>query len=145
MRQGEAFGLSPGDLDGEELRVERQVIKTSKGLAFSPPKGNKTRVAPCPEELAEAVEAHMKQFPPVEVTLPWVDPDRPNLPWEDRPLVTVVLICTTSRGSAINRSTFDVRREAVEADAATGALHHAARGRVPCHAAHLREHRAGRW
>ncbi|CAM5683960.1 MULTISPECIES: tyrosine-type recombinase/integrase [Streptomyces] len=107
VRQGEAFGLSPGDLDGEELHIERQVIKTSRGLAFAPPKGNKTRVGPCPAALAEAVKAHMKEFPPVEVTLPWVDPDRPNMAWEDRPLRTVLLICTTPRGNAINRASFD--------------------------------------
>ncbi|MEU7597537.1 site-specific integrase [Streptomyces sp. NPDC039022] len=110
VRQGEAFALSPGDLDGEDLRIERQVIKTSRGLAFAPPKGNKERVAPCPSALAESVKAHMKDFPPVEVTLPWVDPDRPNMAWEDRPLRTVLLICTTPRGNAINRSSWDEKQ-----------------------------------
>ena len=110
VRQGEAFGLSPDDLDGEDLHIERQVIKTGRGLAFGPPKGNKTRTAPCPPELAKAIEEHSAEFPPVEVTLPWVDPDRPSMAWEDRPKVTVLLICTTTRGGAINRSTFDEKQ-----------------------------------
>lgn len=110
LRQGEAFGLSPDDVDGEDLRVVRQVLKTSRGLAFGPPKGNKERIAPCPEHLAEAVKAHMEAFPPVEVTLPWIDPDRPNLLWEDRPQRTVRLLVTSGRGGAVNRSTWDEKQ-----------------------------------
>lgn len=106
-RQGEAFGFSPDDLDGEVIHVRRQIIKVNGKLAFAPPKGNKERDAPCPPELAEAVKAHMSKFEPVYVTLPWVDPDRPNMKWEDRPLVTVRLLVTTPRGGAINRGTFD--------------------------------------
>ena len=107
LRQGEAFGLSPADVDGEVIHVRRQVVKVGGKLAFAPPKGNKTRDAPCPPELAAAIAAHGAEFPAVEVTLPWVDPDRPNLPWEERPLVTVLLIVTTARGAAVNRTTFD--------------------------------------
>ncbi|WKX70068.1 site-specific integrase [Streptomyces sp. XD-27] len=110
VRQGEAFGLSPDDLDGDVIHVARQVIKVGGRLAFAPPKGNKERDAPCPPELAESVKAYMKEFEPVEVTLPWVDPDRPNMRWEDRPLVTVRLLVTTPRGNAINRSTFDEKQ-----------------------------------
>ncbi|AJT67414.2 hypothetical protein T261_5798 [Streptomyces lydicus] len=112
LRQGEAFGFSPDDMDGDVVHVTRQVIKVNGKLAFAPPKGNKERDAPCPPELALAVKAHMDEFEPVDVTLPWVDPDRPNLKWEDRPLVTVRLLVTTPRhagksGGAVNRSTFD--------------------------------------
>jgi integrase len=112
LRQGEAFALSPDDLDGEVIHVVRQIIKVNGRLAFAPPKGNKERTAPCPAELAEAVKAHMKEFEPVEVTLPWVDPARPGVAWEDRPQRTVRLLVTTPRtsgksGGAINRSSFD--------------------------------------
>lgn len=115
MRQGEAFGVSPDDLDGEVIRITRQVVKVGGKLAFAPPKGNKEREGPCPPELAEAVKAHMDEFEPVEVTLPWVDPDRPNLPWDERPLRTVRLLVTTPQrgertGSAINRGTFDEKQ-----------------------------------
>lgn len=54
----------------------------------------------------------MNKYPPAEVTLPWVDPARPNLTWEDRPTRTVRLLVTTARtsglsGGAVNRGTFD--------------------------------------
>jgi hypothetical protein len=60
------------------------------------------------------VKEHTDLFPTVEVTLPWVDPDRPNLAWEDRPLRTVRLLVTTIRtggksGGAMNRTYFDDR------------------------------------
>lgn len=114
LRQGEAFGFSPDDMDGEVIQVTRQIVKIGGQLAFAPPKGNKTREAPCPPELTKAVNAHVAEFGTVEVTLPWVDPDRPNLPWDKRPLVTVRLLVTTTRtggksGGAINRSTFDAK------------------------------------
>jgi hypothetical protein len=58
------------------------------------------------------VKEYTNLFPTVEVTLPWVDPDRPNLAWEDRPLKTVRLLTTTIRtsgksGGAMNRTYFD--------------------------------------
>lgn len=115
LRQGECFGFSPDDIDGEEIHVTRQIVIVSGQLAFAPPKGNKERDTVCPPELAEAVKAHMEAFPPVYVTLPWVDPTRPNLAWEDRPKRTVRLLVTTSRtggksGGALNRTTFDEKQ-----------------------------------
>ncbi|MEE4594422.1 site-specific integrase [Streptomyces sp. DSM 41524] len=112
LRQGEAFGVSLDDVDGDVIHIVRQVVKVNSKLAFAPPKGNKERDVPCAPELAERIKAHVDAFPSVEVTLPWVDPDRPNMPWEDRPLKTVRLLVTTSRvsgkgGGAINRGTFD--------------------------------------
>ncbi|MGW5173217.1 tyrosine-type recombinase/integrase [Streptomyces sp. NPDC004082] len=115
LRQGEALGFSPDDIDGAEINVVRQIVRVNSRLGFAPPKGNKERVAPCPPELARAVKEHANLFPTVEVTLPWVDPDRPNLAWEDRPRRTVRLLVTTSRpsgvsGGAINRVTFDEKQ-----------------------------------
>lgn len=112
LRQGEAFGFSPDDIDGDEIKVVRQVVRINSRLAFAPPKGNKERVAPCPPALARAVAEHASRVPTVEVTLPWVDPDRPNLEWEKRPLKTVRLLVTTIRtsgksGGALNRTYFD--------------------------------------
>lgn len=112
LRQGEAFGVSPDDVDGEVLHVERQIINVNGKLAFGPPKGNKERDAPCPPELARAIKEYANTFPTVEVTLPWVDPDRPNLPWEERPLKAVRLLVTTGhtgkvRGGAVARDMFN--------------------------------------
>jgi integrase len=112
LRQGEAFGFSPDDIDGDEISVVRQVVRINSRLGFAPPKGNKERTAPCPPALARAVKEYTNLFPTVEVTLPWVDPDRPNLTWEERPLKTVRLLTTTIRtsgksGGAMNRTYFD--------------------------------------
>lgn len=112
LRQGEAFGVSPDDVDGDVIHIVRQVVKVNSKLAFAPPKGNKERDVPCAPELAERIKAHAEAFPTVEVTLPWVDPDRPNLAWDERPMRTVRLLVTSPRvggksGGAINRGTFD--------------------------------------
>lgn len=112
LRQGEALGFSPDDIDGEDISVVRQIVKVNGRFGFGPPKGNKERTAPCPPELAEAVKEHANRFPSIEVTLPWVDPDRPNLAWEDRPKRTVRLLVTTqftnrAKGGAVNRDTFN--------------------------------------
>src|SRR5690606_5524869 len=112
LRQGEALGFSPDDVDGEDIHVVRQIMKVNGKFGFGPPKGNKERVAPCAPELAEAVKEDATRFPTVEVTLPWVDPARPSLAWEDRPKRTVRLLVTTQfinglKGGAINKDTFN--------------------------------------
>lgn len=107
MRQGEAFGFSPDDVEGEDIRVVRQIVKVNGHFAFGPPKRNKERDAPCAPELAAAVKEYANRFPTVEVTLPWIDPDRPNMAWADRPLRTVRLLVTTQFGNGINKDTFN--------------------------------------
>ncbi|MFE3487516.1 tyrosine-type recombinase/integrase [Streptomyces griseus] len=113
LRQGEAFALSPDDAEitgGEDdvIQVQRQIVRVSGKLAFSPPKGNKTREAPCPPELGRALLRHEKRFPAVAVTLPWIDPDRPGLAWEDRPLKTVRLyVVSPASKSALYRDAFN--------------------------------------
>jgi integrase len=112
LRQGEAFGFSPDDIVGDQIHVVRQVIRVNGRLAFGPPKRNKERFTACPPELVVAVKEHMGAYPVVEVTLPWVDPVRPNLAWDARPKRTVRLLVTTPKmrtggGNAVNRETFD--------------------------------------
>lgn len=107
LRQGEAFGFSPDDIKGEDIRVVRQVLKVNGHFAFGPPKRNKERDAPCAPELAAAIKEYANRFPTREVTLPWIDPDRPNMAWEDRPLRTVRLLVTTQFGNGINKDTFN--------------------------------------
>jgi integrase len=112
LRQGETLGFSPDDVDGEDINVVRQIVKVNGKFGFGPPKGNKERVAPCAPELAEAIKEYANRFPTVEVTLPWVDPARPSLAWEDRPKRTVRLLATTQftnglNGGAINKDTFN--------------------------------------
>lgn len=112
LRQGECFAFSPDDIDDDVIHVTRQIILVGGKLGFAPPKGGKERDAPCFPELAEAVKLHADRWPTIEVTLPWVDPRRPNLAWEARPRRTFRLLATTPRtsgvsGGAINRTTFD--------------------------------------
>lgn len=112
LRQGEAFGFSPDDIDGEVIHLVRQVVIVGGKLAFSPPKGNKERDAPCAPELAQAVKEYANEFPTIEVTLPWIDPRRPNLAWDARPKRTVRLLVIAGRrggasGGALNRNVFD--------------------------------------
>jgi integrase len=104
LRQGEAFGLSPDDITDDRLHVDRQVLRIKSKLCFGPPKGNKTRALPLAPALADAIREHAKRFPPVEVELRWVDPDRPNMPWEDRPKIKVLLLNATAHKNAINRT-----------------------------------------
>lgn len=108
LRQGEAFGVSPADLDGDNLHVARQVMRIDSRLCFGPPKGGKERDVPVPDAVAESIKRSMERCPPVEVTLPWVDPDLPSLAWESRPLRTVLLLTTTYKGNAVNRSDWNV-------------------------------------
>lgn len=112
LRQGEALGFSPDDIDGDDINVTRQIVKVNGKFGFAPPKGNKERTAPCTSELADAVREYASLFPTVKVTLPWIDPDRPSLAWEDRPKRTVRLLVTTQftsglNGGAINKDTFN--------------------------------------
>jgi integrase len=82
MRQGEVLGLAAGDVDFVEgvVHIVRQVKLINGRQVFALPKGGKTRTVPLPEAVAQALEAHIAQHPPVAVTLPWrsVDVPRPR-------------------------------------------------------------------
>ncbi len=58
--------------------VQQLKLSRSKPV-FALPKGGKTRDVPLPGPVADALRAHMKQFPPVEITLPWKTPDGPKV------------------------------------------------------------------
>ncbi|MEV4752163.1 site-specific integrase [Streptosporangium sp. NPDC049248] len=77
LRQGEIFGLSPDDIDWLRGVVEvRRQVKVIKGkLVFALPKGDKTREVPLAELVKVDLAEHMREFPPIEVTLPWADLD----------------------------------------------------------------------
>ncbi|GAA3812511.1 hypothetical protein GCM10022403_052760 [Streptomyces coacervatus] len=67
---------------------------------FALPKGNKIRSVPLPAQLAAALKLHMKQIPPVEVTLPWGKPDgEPK---------TFRLLFVDKKSRAYNRSVFNM-------------------------------------
>jgi integrase len=101
LRQGEAFGLSPDDVDTENnVVVVRRQIKIVYGKpCFAPPKRGKTREVPLPASVAEAIEDHTFAFPPITITLPWKEPGGE--------LVTVKLLVCNRDSSAVMRPVYN--------------------------------------
>ncbi|MGW3508739.1 hypothetical protein [Streptomyces sp. NPDC000994] len=54
LRQGEVFGFSPGDIHGDLVHIERQILMYKSQLYFGPPKGAKERDAPLPKVLGSS-------------------------------------------------------------------------------------------
>ncbi|WP_256106823.1 tyrosine-type recombinase/integrase [Streptomyces sp. ODS05-4] len=101
LRQGEIFGLpvdQVGFLTGW-LHVGFQVKLIDGHPVFAPPKGGKVRDVPLPQRVGRALAAHMENFPPVVVTLPWLRPDGPK--------VSKRLIFTSHEGGACRRNDFN--------------------------------------
>ncbi|MFJ4421860.1 tyrosine-type recombinase/integrase [Streptomyces bobili] len=104
LRQGEIFGLPAEDVrfDSGWLHVANQVKVVGGHLVFAPPKRNKERDVPLPDRVAQILKQHMEDFPPVDVTLPWLRPD--GLP------VTKRLVFTRLDGAgAVRRTDFNTR------------------------------------
>lgn len=101
LRQGEALGLAPGDLDvpGSSVHVQRQIKLVGGTLCFGPPKGGKTRRVPLPESVLQALTRHTETYPPLTVTLPWQRPD-------GDPATTELLVYTRGR-TAVCRQVFN--------------------------------------
>jgi integrase len=101
LRQGEIFGLAVDALDFETgtIRVVRQVKLIQGKPVFAPPKRGKLRDVPLPAVVADRLRAHMRQCPPVEVSLPWKTPDGPA--------VAHRLVFTGRDGAAVRRGTFN--------------------------------------
>ncbi|MEV0529151.1 site-specific integrase [Streptomyces sp. NPDC050439] len=102
LRQGEIFGLpvdAVGFLTGW-LHVGLQ-IKVVEGKAFfGKPKNSKERDVPLPHSVSQALAQHMREHPPVNVTLPWKTPDGPP--------VTKRLIFSGPQGNHVYRSNFNI-------------------------------------
>ncbi|MFD5101704.1 tyrosine-type recombinase/integrase [Streptomyces albidochromogenes] len=102
LRQGEILGLAVeniGDLGW--VYVRQQVKKVRGTLVFAPPKRGKLRDVPLDPEVLGALTAHMKRFPPADVTLPWLTPTGPK--------VTRRLIFTNGSGNALWSNAFNDR------------------------------------
>ncbi len=103
LRQGEIIGLADDALDFEAdtLHVVRQV-KLIRGVAvFAPPECGKERDVPLPASVAVALRAHVDQYKPVEITLPWKTPEGPK--------VTHRLLFTNTAGGIVWRSNFNIQ------------------------------------
>jgi integrase len=101
LRLGEAVGLAVDDVDflRRVVHVRRQVKRLGNGLVFAPPKGGRERDVPLPASVGLRLSAHVAEFPPIAVALPWRTP-------EAEP-VTVRLLFTNTRGRAIRSRVFD--------------------------------------
>jgi integrase len=80
LRQGELFGLAAGELDflRRTLHVDTQLKLVDGAWVFGPLKNWKTtksRDIPIDEPVLSIMAEHVRQFPPVAVTLPWGKPD----------------------------------------------------------------------
>jgi integrase len=124
MRQGETFGLA-ADAIGflpRTVHVSRQVTRVNGRLWFALPKGGKERDVPLPGPVSLALAAHIEQFPPVQVTLPWNEPGNPRR--HGQPVTTSLLF--THRLGALNSSTFNTtawRPARLAAGMSSGGLH----------------------
>jgi integrase len=101
LRQGEILGFAETDIDWakRKIKVVRQIRIVRGRLVFAEPKGRKIREAPLPASIARRLQAHIKEFPPVSISLPWETPDGP--------LVSARLILYGKRGVALNRNYFN--------------------------------------
>jgi len=104
LRQGEILGLSVDDIDflRRVVHVRRQVKIARNKQLFAPPKGGKTRDVPLPDTVALRLSVHLAAFPPVEVTLPWVE-------LAGKP-VSHRLVFTTPNGRAVHREYLNERQ-----------------------------------
>lgn len=103
LRQEEIFGLAVDNIgDLGWLYVRQQVKKVRGSLVFAPPKRGKLRDVPLDPKVSVALTEHLKRFPPVDVTLPWVTPTGPK--------VTHRLAFTGSVGTALWSNGFDDER-----------------------------------
>ncbi|XMN07464.1 tyrosine-type recombinase/integrase [Streptomyces griseobrunneus] len=101
LRQGEILGIAVDAIDfrSDTLHVVQQLKLSRSKPVFAPPKGGKLRDVPLPGPVADALRAHMEQFPPVEITLPWKV--------AGGPLVTKRLIFMGPRGGHVWRTSLN--------------------------------------
>ncbi|WP_282790827.1 site-specific integrase [Streptomyces sp. CC224B] len=111
LRQGEVLGLADGDIDfaAEVIHVRRQIRCVSGKLAFSLPKGRKTRTVPMSPSLAVRIREHLGSHPAKAVTLPWTDPRPAQTKREatERAPQTHRLLVTNRNGSAVRANVWN--------------------------------------
>lgn len=102
LRQGELFGLAVDDLDflRRAVHVEVQLKYVRAGIVvFAPLKNRKARDVPIADEVLPVLSEHVKAYPPLPVTLPWLVPS-------GKPM-TRNLLFTWPVGQAIIRQRFN--------------------------------------
>ncbi len=73
LRQGEILGLSPDDIDREQMivHIDRQLAYVGNRPLFKLPKGRKTRIVPISHGLLDVIDDYTDAHPPTTITLPW--------------------------------------------------------------------------
>jgi integrase len=101
MRQGEVFGFAVEDANflHRMVHVRRQIRLIGNELVFSPIKNDRIHEVPLSKTLGNLLSEHIREFPPVEVTLPWETPDGEP--------VTHQLVLTRPSGLAMRSDRFD--------------------------------------
>ncbi|MFJ8230545.1 tyrosine-type recombinase/integrase [Streptomyces sp. NPDC094448] len=101
LRQGEILGVAIDAIDfaTDTLQVVQQLKLSRSKPVFAPPKGGKLRDVPLPGPVADTLRAHLKRFPPVEITLPWKVADGPPM--------TKRLVFTAPRGGHVWRTSLN--------------------------------------
>ncbi|MCG6499416.1 site-specific integrase [Kitasatospora sp. A2-31] len=112
LRQGEALGLAAEDFDwdAEEVFIQRQLRFDERGRPyFCLPKGKKTRRVPVAPNVAARIRAHIASYPPVQITLPWQDPEEPATEQEakQRKPRTARLIVLAEKGTPVLPGVFN--------------------------------------
>ena len=106
MREMEMCGLGADDISRgarPKIRVVRQVQLVDGGLRFAPVKNRKAHEVPVPAELVERLDAHMRAFPPLAVTLPWHEP---GSALHGEPM-TARLVLSRRTGTAVTKSAME--------------------------------------
>lgn len=103
LRQGEAFGVGPEDIDWARgvLHVRKQAQALGGKLYYALPKGGKTRSVDMPASVAAELRQRTERFPPVEVDLPWGGPG------EDMARRKFPLLLTSRFGNAVAVNTWN--------------------------------------
>jgi integrase len=81
------------------MRVEAQVKLVGGCIYFAPVKNKKARDVPVPDPVIPVLAEHVRQYPPVRVTLPWGVPN-------GKP-VTRELLFMSPDGRALSRDAFN--------------------------------------
>lgn len=101
LRQGEAFGLSPEDIDWLRgiVHVRRQVKLIGPHQVFGPPRYGRVREVPLSASVKDYLAAYLSKWPEREIVLPWRS--------RDGKAMTARLMATTRERTVINRSYFN--------------------------------------
>jgi integrase len=100
LRISEASALAVEDIDflRRAVHVRRAVKRVRGRLVFGLPKGGRERTVPLPDSVAVALSEHIRQHPPVPVTLAWETTGKP---------VTARLLFTAPGEKAIEQNNWN--------------------------------------